>query len=100
MTANLIHNNQINIKRGNGIKCHKIPKVLSKMCNHGDSKNNNVNKPTPVQLKFQNCTTVSNTKPLVNNLVTKTNICAAMRKTANTSNNINTVHCLAYSSFM
>lgn len=70
------------------------------MCNLGDPKNKNVNKPTTELLKFQNCTAVSNTKPLVNNLVTKTNISATMRNAANTSTNINTVHCLAYSSFM
>lgn len=70
------------------------------MCNPCDPKNKNVNKPTTELSKFQNSTAVSNTKPLVNNLVTKTNISATTRNVSNSSTNINTVHCLAYSSFM
>ena len=38
LTANPIHNDQISINRGKGIKCHQIPKVLSKMRNLGDPK--------------------------------------------------------------
>ena len=36
LTANHIHNYQINIKRGKCIKCHEIPKFLTKLCNLSD----------------------------------------------------------------
>lgn len=100
LTANLIRNNQISI-RGKGIRRHKIPKFLSKMCNLSDPKNKYATEPTTELLNTtESGAAVSNTKPLVNNLVTKTNINTNMRDATTNGTNSNTVYCLAYSSFM
>lgn len=87
--------------RGKGIIRHKIPKFLSKMCNLSDPKNKYATEPTTEVLNTtESGAAVSNTKPLVNILVTKINICTNMRNAATNGTNINTIHCLAYSSFM
>merc|ERR1712080_773004 len=100
LTANLIPNNPIFI-RGKRIRRHEIPKFLSKMCNLNDPKNEYATERTAELFNTtESGTAVSNTKPPVNTLVTKTNVCATMKNAATANTNINTVHCLAYSSFM
>jgi len=99
MTANPIHNHLIITKRDNGIRCQRIPKFLSKICDRSNPRNKHSSEHYGLVINPKNDKEVSNTKSLVNNLVTKTNMCAT-RKNVASATNINTVKCLAYSSFM